>query len=207
MTEGIIEPPLATRRTAVMLPRVAAGERDAMQECIDTYGGLVWSLAHSLSATQAEAEDAVQEIFMDLWKTADRYDTTRASETTWVAMIARRRLIDRRRRAQRIPLTTEISDELTETLPDPVPEYDHVIEMSAEAAQATKAMLQLKATQQLVLRLAVYQGMTYQEIAQATGIPLGMVKTYIRRGLLHIRHALGIRTVDAGSFLAEEVQA
>jgi RNA polymerase sigma-70 factor (ECF subfamily) len=207
MTEGNIEPKLATQTPAAILPRIAAGERAAVQECIDTYGGLVWSLARRLSPSPEEAEDAVQEIFIDLWKSADRYDTARASEVTWVAMIARRRLIDRRRATQRVPAHTEISDVMLETLPDPVRRFDQVIEISSEAAVAAKALQQLKPTQQVILQMAVYQGLTHQEIAEATGLPLGTVKTHVRRGLLHIRRVLGVRTVDAASFAAEEVQS
>jgi RNA polymerase sigma factor (sigma-70 family) len=207
MTEGNIKPEPARQSVANILPRIAAGERAAVQECIDTYGGLVWSLARKLSPSSAEAEDAVQEIFIDLWKSASRYDGVRSSETTWVAMIARRRLIDRRRAAQRAPALDEITDVMLETVPDPVRRYDQIIEASAEAALAAKAMQQLKPTQQVVLQMAVYQGMTHPEIAQATGIPLGTVKTFVRRGLIHIRKALGVRTVEAASFTEEEGQA
>ena len=80
-----------------ILQRVAAGDMAAMQECIDRYGGLVWSLARRLSLSPAEAEDGVQEAFIELWKHAERFDPEVASETTFVSMIARRRLIDRRR--------------------------------------------------------------------------------------------------------------
>ena len=82
---------------------VAGGDAGAVRECLDAYGGLVWSLARRLSPGEAEAEDAVQEIFIELWSKAGRYDEGRASETTFVAMIARRRLIDRwRQRGRRL---------------------------------------------------------------------------------------------------------
>jgi RNA polymerase sigma-70 factor (ECF subfamily) len=187
-----------------LLPRVAAGDRAAVQECIDAYGGLVWSLARKLAPSSDEAEDAVQEIFIELWKSAGRYDSTRCAESTWVAMIARRRLIDRRRAAQRRPMHEEISAELLDRLPDTGRRADQWVETSAEAARARAAMRQLKPTQQVVLQMAVYQGMTHAEIAQATSVPLGTVKTYVRRGLLHIRRALGVRTVDAASFSDDE---
>lgn len=210
MTEGNIEPNNATNlakpAAPAVLPRIAAGDRAAVQECIDTYGGLVWALARKLSPSPEEAEDAVQEIFIELWKSAGRYDAARAAEATWVAMIARRRLIDRRRAAQRLPAHMELSDVLADTLPDPLPRYDQRLELSAEAARAAQAFQQLKPAQQTVLQLAVYQGLTHPEIAAATGLPLGTVKTHARRGLLHIRRALGLRTVDAAELTAKEVQ-
>ncbi|MCX5746449.1 MAG: sigma-70 family RNA polymerase sigma factor, partial [Proteobacteria bacterium] len=86
-----------------LLARVAVGDRGALRECLDRYGGLVWSIARRFEAS--EAEDAVQEIFVDLWKSAVRYDPEVASEPTFIAMIARRRLIDRRRSRGRRPAT------------------------------------------------------------------------------------------------------
>jgi RNA polymerase sigma-70 factor (ECF subfamily) len=81
-----------------ILKRIAAGDKTAVQDCLDSYGGLVWSLARRMSPNTNEAEDAVQEIFIDVWKNAARFDESQSSETTFVAMIARRRLIDRLRK-------------------------------------------------------------------------------------------------------------
>src|SRR3954470_14464574 len=84
-----------------LLGRVAAGDQQAVRECLARYGGLVWSIARRFEA--ADAEDAVQEIFLDLWKSAARFDRQIASEASFVAMIARRRLIDRKRTRGRRP--------------------------------------------------------------------------------------------------------
>src|SRR5690606_24550621 len=89
-----------------VMPRVAAGDPAAMEDCLTRYGGLVWSLARRFSPTNADAEDAVQEVFIEVWRHADRYDESIASEPTFIAMIARRRLIDRQRRRDRQPKTT-----------------------------------------------------------------------------------------------------
>ena len=80
---------------------MAAGDPLAVQECLDAYGGLVWSLARRMFQSRDDAEDAVQEIFVDIWRNADRFDPAQASETTFIAMIARRRLIDRLRYSNR----------------------------------------------------------------------------------------------------------
>jgi RNA polymerase sigma factor (sigma-70 family) len=181
----IVEPLLVT---GSILGRIAAGERAAVQECLDSYGGLVWSLARRLSPNQADAEDAVQEIFIDLWKSAGRFDESRASEPAFVAMVARRRLIDRHRRLRRAPATEEIPDGLE----DPRPTHDKQVELCAEAAAAASAMGELRVEQKTVIQLAIYSGLTHQEIAAKTGMPLGTVKTHLRRGLLHIREKLGV---------------
>ena len=84
-----------------LLPRIANGETAAIDECLDRYGGLVWSLARRLSPSPSDAEDAVQEIFVDIWRNASRFREDVASEVTFVAMLARRRLVSRMRRSQR----------------------------------------------------------------------------------------------------------
>ncbi|MBX9623103.1 MAG: sigma-70 family RNA polymerase sigma factor, partial [Gemmataceae bacterium] len=96
--------------TEPVLPRVAVGDPAAVRECIARYGPLVWGLARRLVPNPADAEDAAQDVFISLWQSAGRYDPAQAAEVTFVAMIARRRLIDRRRRARRHPP------------PDPLPE-------------------------------------------------------------------------------------
>jgi RNA polymerase sigma factor (sigma-70 family) len=94
-----------------LLPRIAAGDEGAVRECVSRYGALVWSLARRWSAESGDAEDAVQEIFIDLWRTAARYDLSRTSEAGWVAMIARRRLIDRARKRERLPVMESIPED------------------------------------------------------------------------------------------------
>ncbi len=175
-----------------ILQRIAASDKTAVQECIDKYGGLVWSLARRLAFNDAEAEDAVQEIFIELWKSAGRFDPAQSGEVTFVAMIARRRLIDRKRQQQRQEKTVSLDDDVNKN----EPQYNEQLEVRSDAAVAYRAMQQLRPEQQKVLQLAIYQGLTHQEISGATGIPLGTVKTYVRRGLSQIRTALGIRLID-----------
>jgi RNA polymerase sigma-70 factor (ECF subfamily) len=158
---------------------------------LDRYGGLVWSMARRFSKQPAEAEDAAQEVFIELWRKADRFDPSLASEMTYVAMIARRRLIDKSRRKQSA-LPTEVLEE------DPALEasdrrLDHV-DICDEAARAAQALSRLKPEQQRVLELSIYEGLSHEEIARATKLPLGTVKTHARRGLARIREWLGAAT-------------
>ena len=96
---------------APLLSRVAKGDTAAIDECLDRYGGLVWSLARRLSPTTADAEDAVQEIFIDLWRSAGRYSEQLGEEVTFVSTLARRRLIDRLRSLRRTPDPVPIDGE------------------------------------------------------------------------------------------------
>lgn len=170
------------------LQRIASGDRGAVKECLDTYGGLVWSIARKLLRNSDDAEDAVQEIFVDVWKNAGRYDETQSSETTFIAMIARRRVIDRiRHSARRIS-----ADSLDDVMLEPFTRADKAMQMSVEANEAAEAMRTLRPEQQQVLRLSIIQGMSHQEISDATGMPLGTVKTHARRGLTQVREVLGL---------------
>ena len=82
-----------------LMQRIAAGDEPAVEELYDRFGSLVFRMAMQTMSTRAEAEDAVQEVFVRLWKTADRYDPERAALVTWVMLIARRHLVDRLRQA------------------------------------------------------------------------------------------------------------
>ncbi|MCB9850217.1 MAG: sigma-70 family RNA polymerase sigma factor [Phycisphaerales bacterium] len=178
-----------------LLQQVAAGDTGAVAECIDRFGGLVWSLARKILNSPSDAEDAVQEVFIELWKNAGRYDPNAASETTFVAMIARRRLIDRRRRMARQPATATVA---INELPLAAPESIAQVEINDEAARATAAIEQLKPQQRRVLKLAVCQGWPHQLIADRLGIPLGTVKTHVRRGLIRVREELEAQSNASG---------
>ena len=171
-----------------ILKRIASGDRTAVEDCLAAYGGLVWSIARKMLRNNDDAEDAVQEIFIDIWKNAGRYDESQASETTFIAMIARRRIIDRIRYSSR-----RISaDSLEEVIAEPWTRTDQSMQISVEAKEAAAAMKDLRPEQRQVLHLSIVQGLSHQEIADATGMPLGTVKTHARRGILQAREVLGL---------------
>ncbi len=156
---------------------------------MDRFGGLIWSVARRYCPTAAEAEDAVQEIFIDLWKSAGRYDASIASETTFVAMIARRRLIDRNRRRARRPESAMIP----ESVAAPMAEAGVPSIVEEDARIAAEALAQLRPEQQRVLQLSIFHGASHEQISRSTGLPLGTVKTHARRGLIRIRELLEAR--------------
>lgn len=135
-----------------------------------------------------DAEDAVQEVFVDIWKNAARFDESQASETTFIAMIARRRIIDRIRYSSR----RIAADSLDDVLLEPFTRTDKDMQISIEAKEAAEAVRELRPEQQQVLKLSIVQGMSHQEIADATGMPVGTVKTHARRGLMQVREILGL---------------
>ena len=178
-TSAVSDPPL--------LPRIAAGESAAVEECLDRYGGLVWSLARRYCGRTADAEDAVQEVFLALWKSAGRFDPAIASEPTFVTMICRRRLIDMLRRKQTQGLASA-SDQVDEIAAAEAPP---AIELTEEVARVRAHMDQLSAEQRRVLDLAICEGLSQSSIAEITGWPIGTVKSHARRGMQRLRKLVG----------------
>ena len=134
-----------------ILARIAAGDPGAVEECMDRYGGLVWTLARRWSASDADAEDAVQEVFLTLWKNASRFDETKSSEKTFITMITRRRLIDRIRHSKRRPQLQAFPEDG----PDPSGRQHQEMQLSAEAAQADRFEYGARSVFGLVLRHAL----------------------------------------------------
>ena len=183
-----------------LLPVVANGDRGAVNDCIRRYGSLVWSLARRLSPTPSDAEDAVQEIFFDLWRHAARFDPARGSEKVFVTVVARRRLIDRIRGSRtRLAAETPLDETMQfEASPSTRAERD------TEVEEARTILDQLPPPQQRVISLSLVQGMSHGEIASTLNLPLGTVKTMIRRGILRVRAMLSLRDRDPFSVGGEE---
>ncbi len=170
-----------------LLPLIALGDEHAIEACMARYGGLVWSLALRNCPDRASAEDAVQDIFLRIWQSADQYDSNVASETTFVAVLARRRLIDLFRRRKPLPA---IDFGVAEQVPDPTRDAATSAELKEEAIKAEEILSKLPCDQQQVIRLNVYDGLSHSRIASLTGLSLGTVKTHIRRGMIDLRRSL-----------------
>ncbi|MGP1273051.1 MAG: RNA polymerase sigma factor [Phycisphaerales bacterium] len=182
-----------------LLPKIAAGDPAATEECLDRYGGLVWSLARRMCPTREEAEDAVQEIFVEVWRTAGRYDASLASEPTFIAMIARRRLIDRRRKASRRPNPGALIEEAVPGTTDGGDSAPAELVLSEDAELAREVIAELSEEQQRVLQLSFYFGQSHEKISRSTGLPLGTVKTHARRGLIKVRELIRQRRAERAS--------
>jgi RNA polymerase sigma-70 factor (ECF subfamily) len=179
-------------REITLLERVAQGEADAVPRLLDRYGPLIWTIVRKQVPPHA-AEDVVQEICIQLWKSAGRYDPEVASEATFITTIARRRLIDHRRKLGRRPEAEELFEE---AVPEPEEEADPV-ELADEAQQVAGAIAKLRPEQRRVLELSLVEGMTQVQIAEVTRLPLGTVKSHARRGLERVRAALGVGEVES----------
>lgn len=178
-----------------ILQRVARGDQSAVEECLSQFGGLVWSLAKRLSKTDADAEDATQEIFLEIWKNSVKYDSSISSEATFITMIARRRLIDRHRKQTRTLDTVSMDADFNspgEVEPDRV-------EIAEEATRARECLQQLRPDERKVLELSVFHHLSQAKIADMLEIPLGTVKTHARRGMIRLRELLSLESVTGGA--------
>ena len=173
--------------TEHLLVRVAQGDGEAVEACMATYGNLVWALTRRLIGRHMDADDAVQEIFVEIWKSAPRFDPAKGTEAQFIATIARRRLIDRIRRKARRPAPQPLG-ELAHNIPGA---KDESVDVRDDAARAQAAVARLRPEQQQVLRLSIERGLTHEEISTEIAMPLGTVKTHLRRGLIKLRELLG----------------
>ena len=166
-----------------ILPRIAQGDENAVAECMSQYSNLIWMLAKKYTQTIEDAEDAVQEVFLEIWQNAGRFDSSKASEITFISLIARRRLIDRLRKIYRQPNIQSI-DEIFEVQPNT---FETEILTQIEAKKAVAAMREVRPEQRELMMLTIFEGMSHGEIAEKTNLPLGTVKTHIRRGFENVR--------------------
>lgn len=162
---------------------LAREETGAFEKLVDQYGNLIWSIARRYLSNQTEAEDAVQEVFIAIWKSAGRFDPTKASEVTFVSMIARRRLIDHLRKIYRHKNLEPIDD----CFDDDALETKSILDKSADVQIISEAINQFAEEDKQLLSLSIYQGYSHSEISKLMNIPLGTVKTKIRRNLIQLR--------------------
>jgi len=175
-----------------LLEKIAQGDQAAVGECLDQYGDLVWSLARRFLGNSADIEDAVQEVFIEIWSNAGRYKPEIAKEVTFIATITRRRLIDRLRKNSRAPDIQEFDEGIAQQNPE---KTDLNLE-NVEVQNVVSILDQMPEEQREILTMSVYQGYSHSEIAEKLEMPLGTVKTRVRRGLMHIREQLEIDPDD-----------
>ncbi|NBX26352.1 MAG: sigma-70 family RNA polymerase sigma factor [Planctomycetes bacterium] len=174
----------------VLMSRVASGDEAAIAELYDRFGALVFKASRQVLNSRAEAEDAAQEIFVRLWKTADRFDPRRARLVTWVMLIARRHLIDRLRRKVSRPEVLGLEAETEASMAGDA----HAVQPASpvEENSALKARIdELPALQREVIERTYIRGFTLREVSEQLNAPLGTVKSALSRGLTRLRDRLG----------------
>lgn len=167
---------------AALMSSIRSGDEQALAQLYDRYSSIVYSVALRVLRDSGAAEDVVQEVFMQLWRSPDAFDPRRGSLVAWMAVMTRNRAIDslRKRRAD-----VDMDNITIAVEPDLVADAERT-----HAIEKIKAVLSnMPSAQRSALEMAYFEGLTHVEIAANTGEPLGTIKTRIRSGLLTLRKA------------------
>jgi RNA polymerase sigma-70 factor (ECF subfamily) len=170
-----------------LLHAIARGDEAALAACYDRYRVILFSQIVRILNDRQEAEDCLQEVFLQVWRRARDFDESRGRAFTWLVTIARSRALDRLRASgSRLRLVNEAAQTPQEEVGDAVKE----VVQSEEGAIVREALAELPEDQRHALLLAYFEGLTQTEIAARLGDPLGTVKTRMRSGMIKLRELL-----------------
>lgn len=176
-----------------LIQQVAKQDRDAFSQLYDRFSTLVFTLAMRMLKARSDAEDLLQEVFVQVWRQAENYSAERGSPEAWIVNIARSRAIDKIRSIRRMQKSFVLTDD-----PARAESADNVESSAAESEARiamNSALANLPETQRRVLELAYFDGLTQTEIAERLAEPLGTVKTRMRSGIQRLRDVLGTQAV------------
>ena len=183
-------PPAAVRSADPLAPvmaRIAAGEREALRELYDATRAKLFGVVLRILSDRDESEDVLQEVYLTVWRRAGAFDPERAGAAAWLTAVTRNRAIDRlRARRSRPTVPAEAAIDVADGAPDP----EAVAALSDEGRRLQACLDTLRPEEARTIRTAFLEGVTYEALAARTGKPLGTVKSWVRRGLLHLRECL-----------------
>ena len=169
-----------------LLDRVAAGDRTALSDLYRRTSAKLYGICARLLGSSADAEDVLQDVYVTVWRKAGRFDAAKASPITWLAVIARNKAIDRLR-ARRLP--TAQLDAAADIADDSVSAFD-LVDQTREQRRVAACLDELDEKSRAMIRAAFLDGASYPELATREAVPLGTMKSWIRRGLLSLRKCL-----------------
>ncbi len=176
-----------------LLRQVARGSADAFAELFERLGASVYGLVRRILRDPAQSEEVAQEVMLEVWRFATRFDSDRGSANSWILTMAHRRAVDRVRSEQ----ASRVRDDRVGQRDHPLHGIDVVaeeVEVRLEHQQVRDALGALTALQREAVELAYYGGYTYREVAELLGAPLGTVKTRLRDGLIRLRDEMGVES-------------
>jgi len=173
-----------------MLIRVARGDQAAFEVVYDRMARPVYGLIRKVLRDPAQSEEVAQEVLLEVWRTAARFDAKRGSAPSWVMTIAHRRAVDR----VRSETASAEREQRSAALPGPAPadEVAETVEASLEAERVRRCLDGLTDLQREAVTLAFYKGYSYPQVARLLDVALGTIKTRIRDGLIRMRDCLGV---------------
>ncbi|MGH8896498.1 MAG: ECF RNA polymerase sigma factor SigK [Egibacteraceae bacterium] len=177
--------------TEELLAQVTKGDQAAFEQLYDRVAGKVYGLIRRVLRDPAQSEEVTQEVLLEIWRSAPRFDSARGTANAWIMTIAHRRAVDRVRSEQ----SSRDRDDQASAREQRTETFDVVaeeVEVRLEHQQVRAALGQLTDLQREAVELAYYGGHTYREVAELLGAPLGTVKTRLRDGLIRLRDALGL---------------
>ncbi|MEW1908713.1 sigma-70 family RNA polymerase sigma factor [Kitasatospora sp. NPDC085895] len=175
-----------------LLAQVAFGDQDAFGRLYDVVAGPVFGLVRRVLRDPSQSEEVTQEVMLEVWRTAARYQPDRGEVMSWVLTMAHRRAVDRVRSAQ-----ATADREQRVAARSHVPAFDEVaeqVEGRLEREQVRRCLRMLTELQRQAVTLAYYRGYSYREVADMLSAPLGTVKTRMRDGLIRLRDCLGVES-------------
>jgi RNA polymerase sigma-70 factor (ECF subfamily) len=172
---------------APLMAQIAKGDRAALRELYDATSAKLFGVCLRILSDREESEDVLQEVYLTIWRRADRFDPARASVTTWISTIARNRAIDRLRARGPLAKADPIEDL---EIADDQPDAEVRLAAADDIAQLQGCLGELDARTQAVIRTAFFEGVTYEALARRMDTPLGTVKSWIRRGLTRLKGCL-----------------
>ena len=173
-----------------LLIQVAGGDEQAFADLYQRVAAAVFGLVSKVVRNPAQSEEVTQEVFVELWRTAPRFDPARGTARSWIMTCAHRRAVDRVRSAERAARRDDLAGRRDQGRP-----YDEVVEQvesGLEREHVRRGLKALTALQREAVVLAYYGGHTHREIAELLGVPTGTVKTRLRDGLIRLRDHLGV---------------
>lgn len=174
---------------AQLLRRIAAADQTALAGLYDRHSAILYSVAVKILQDEKEAEDVLQEVFVQIWEKAATFDTTRGNALGWTATLARNKAIDRLRARQRRDRLMVHSQEEGQAL-EPLDATENPLFARDQLSLIRAVVGSLPLEQQTAIKLAFFEGLTHEEIAARLTTPLGTIKARIRRGMLHLRAEL-----------------